>query len=273
MSVCRKKKKTAKGIELNNKIDGVMLRTLHSEAMNESPILRGKVGCLCACVCVCVQIQESIWRHAGAKLAHNLVSVERSVKIWLPALSLSRPPSLASWSETTHAAYQTEAFQVSFNVFQGLASQKGQLSWEEQGENKHKQGEDNVRELLVPARSLTRASIIKAPYAGDPAAPVLWQHWDSMLYRTVSLPCCQQHRFSLNPRLTSKSRRSQTRVQKTWKVKLRTSTKNPSTYPLSHLSNGYLGGLFATVTAPVRLACDGKITGLSLAATAVLVLS
>lgn len=122
-------------------------------------------------------------------------------------------------------------------------------------------------------RSLTRASIIKALYTGDPAAPVLWQHWDSMHYRTVSLPRCQQHQFSLNPRLTSKRRRSQTRVQKTWKVKLRTSTKNPSTYPLSHLSNGYLGGLFATVTVPVRPASDGKITGLILAATAVLVLS
>ena len=37
------------GTELNSEIDGVMLRTLHSEAVNESPILRGKVVCVCVC--------------------------------------------------------------------------------------------------------------------------------------------------------------------------------------------------------------------------------
>lgn len=56
----------------------VMRKTLSSEAMNESLISmeEGQV-----CVFVCVQLQEPIWRQAGAKLAHNLVSVERSVKI------------------------------------------------------------------------------------------------------------------------------------------------------------------------------------------------
>ena len=55
-----------------------MLRTVHSEAMNGSTISKeDRQGC----VFVCVQLQGSIWRQAGAKLAHNLVSVKRSVKI------------------------------------------------------------------------------------------------------------------------------------------------------------------------------------------------
>lgn len=70
--------KTEKEIEFNDKINCVMLRTLHSEAMNESPL---SVEERQVCVFVCVQLQESIWRPAGAKMAHNLVSVERSVKI------------------------------------------------------------------------------------------------------------------------------------------------------------------------------------------------
>lgn len=90
MSVCGKK--TAKGTELNNKIDGVMLRTLHSEAMNESPILRGKVGCLCVCVC----------RYRSLSGVTPVPNWLTTLCLWRDPLrydyqlSLSRPPSLAS---------------------------------------------------------------------------------------------------------------------------------------------------------------------------------
>ena len=70
----------------NDEINGVMLRKLHSEAMNESPIPT-------VCVFVCVQLQESIWLQAGAKLARNLVSVEDPLRY---DYRLPRPRSLAS---------------------------------------------------------------------------------------------------------------------------------------------------------------------------------
>lgn len=75
MCVCERfSSKMEKEIEFNDKINHVILRTLHLEAMNESPISMEDRQ-------VCVKLQESIWRQVSAKLAHNLVSLGRSVKI------------------------------------------------------------------------------------------------------------------------------------------------------------------------------------------------
>ena len=65
-----------KELEFNDKLS-VIQRALHTEAMNESPIPHTS---LCVCVCVCATTGVYL-AYRGAKLALNLGSVERSVKI------------------------------------------------------------------------------------------------------------------------------------------------------------------------------------------------
>lgn len=110
---CRYVSTTEKEIRFNEKITGVMLRRLHTEAMNESPLSRG----LCIYVCATTR------RLFGLQLLPNWLTV---LCLWTDPLRydyhLPRPCSLASWSETTHTVHQTETFQVSLNIFQCVAS-------------------------------------------------------------------------------------------------------------------------------------------------------
>ena len=129
-----------KELEFNDKLS-VIQRALHTEAMNESPIPHTS---LCVCVCVCVRLQESIWRTAVPNWLSTLGLWRDPLRYdyWLP-----RPHSEAGWSETTHAAYRTEALQVSLNGFQGLAS-KGSFDGKcrEQVNRVARRGEDKMRE-------------------------------------------------------------------------------------------------------------------------------
>lgn len=186
-------------------------------------------------VCLCARNYRLIF---GIKL----------VPKWLTTLCLCRDPlrydyrlprlrSLASW-KWNHTCSLTDRSLPCSPPSQGLASEKGRLWREKHGAqkgSKQARGGRHMRDRYSSSVGVwTPVSLIKACHTSDPAATVLWQHWDSMPCRTVSLSLslslCQQHRLSLNlshfkaPKITDS-------CSKTWNVKLRTSTKNPGAYP------------------------------------------
>lgn len=247
-----------------------MLRTVRSEAMNESPISKeDRQGC----VFVCVQLQGCIWRQAGAKLAHNLVSVKRSVKIWLPAPKAPQPGQL-KWNHTCSLSDRSlPSFPSTFSKVS--LHRKGQLWREEQGANKHSgqvKGKDGMR----------------GPHTSSVG---VWHHSLSSKLdtrMTRQLRCCGNIEIhcpigqcaypslpaaAAQPQPVSLQSIEDHRLQKheTW------NWEQAQRIPLSHLSNRHLGGLFAMVTPLlrasrlVRLVCDGEITGWILATTTVLI--
>lgn len=177
-----------------------------------------KFVCLCALLCMRACDYRSLF---GVKPVPNWLT---TLCLWRDPLRydyrLPRPHSQASWSETTHAAYQTEAFQVSLSVCQGLASYKGQLWREEQGANKHsqqanRQGKDKMRE--PHSRSLESKLSIAVTRQLCCCGNTEPQWWP---IGRCGLSRCQQHRLTLNPSRFKAPEITGSR-SKTWNVKLR----------------------------------------------------
>lgn len=89
---------------------------------------------------------------------------------------LPRPHSQGSWSETTNAAYQTEAFQVS----KVLLHRKALMATTE---NKCDEAKGRTCKSLITA--LWGFDTIKARSTSEPAAAMLWQQWYPAPFRTA----------------------------------------------------------------------------------------
>ena len=170
---------TEKDIVFNDEINGVMLRKLHSEAMNESPI---PTVCVFVCAATGVYLASS-----RCQTGSQPCICGRSVKIWLPTPKAPQSGQL-KWNHTC-SQHITQTPSKLPSTFSKVLLHRKTGNDGKNKEQRNKEGEDNMRKSHSSSVGVWHQSLSsKLDTLATPAAPVLWQHWDPVPYRrTVSL--------------------------------------------------------------------------------------